>query len=168
MVATRSNPPPSRTTRTSGNNSAVTTNTQSASKTKSKKTKPQSRISTGHAQTSVSSQSAREEPNPNMEDEIDSRNDVQREDSGPGVENGVKNVFKSRFPGLELDNFESQVDKRTVVELRQDIAKQSSKASRASHEIQSLVKGIRLDYEKRMLMAALMGGVPEVVIWNLV
>ncbi|EGG07683.1 uncharacterized protein MELLADRAFT_71666 [Melampsora larici-populina 98AG31] len=93
------------------------------------------------------------------------------------VNNGVSNkndttnptpVFRSRFPGLEMDTFEESLDDWTVVALRQNIAKQGSTLSRPAPEIDALVKTIRLQYEKRMLMAALMGGLPEVVVWSIV
>ncbi|KAH9817298.1 hypothetical protein DFH28DRAFT_890079 [Melampsora americana] len=77
-------------------------------------------------------------------------------------------IFRSRFPGLEMESFENCLDDWTVVELRQTIAKQGATSSRASTEIRALVKSIRLEYEKRMLMAALMGGVPEAVVWKIV
>lgn len=77
-------------------------------------------------------------------------------------------IFRSRFPGLEMETFENHLDNWTLTSLRQAITKQDLKNSKAPSEIKTLVKGIRLEYEKRMLMAALMGGVPEAVVWNLV
>ncbi|KAH9809137.1 hypothetical protein DFH28DRAFT_1134331 [Melampsora americana] len=82
--------------------------------------------------------------------------------------NKSTSIFRSRFPGFEMDNFEDFLDDWTLVDLRQTIAKQASTANRAHPDIDALVKTIRLQYEKRMLMAALMGGVPEAVIWNIV
>lgn len=79
-----------------------------------------------------------------------------------------KAIFRSRFPGLEIDTYEDCLDDWTVDELRQNIAKQASRSSKAPQDIKSLVKTIRLEYEKRMLMAALMGAVPEIVVWNIV
>ncbi|EGG07268.1 uncharacterized protein MELLADRAFT_85890 [Melampsora larici-populina 98AG31] len=79
-----------------------------------------------------------------------------------------KTIFRSQFPGFEMDNYEDFLDDWTVDELRENIAKQGSRSSKAPKDVKSLVKTIRLEYEKRMLMAALMGGVPEVVVWNIV
>ncbi|EGG09726.1 uncharacterized protein MELLADRAFT_95186 [Melampsora larici-populina 98AG31] len=97
----------------------------------------------------------RDEPN------LTCREEAEEDESAPPA------VFLSRFPGLELGDFEKQLDDWTLVSLRQAISKQASKRSKAPGEIQLLVR-IRLEYEKRMLMAALMGAVPKVVIWNLV
>ncbi|KAH9807711.1 hypothetical protein DFH28DRAFT_1138040 [Melampsora americana] len=77
-------------------------------------------------------------------------------------------IFRSRYPGLEMDNFEESLEDWTLVGLRQTIAQQASTANRAHPDIDALVKTIRLQYEKCMLMAALMGGVPEAVVWNIV
>ncbi|EGF98563.1 uncharacterized protein MELLADRAFT_95558 [Melampsora larici-populina 98AG31] len=79
-----------------------------------------------------------------------------------------KQIFRSRFPGLELDTFEDHIDEWTTVGLREAIAKQGSTTSRPHSNIRALVKSIRLEYEKRMLMAALMGAIPEAVVWNIV
>ncbi|KAH9815288.1 hypothetical protein DFH28DRAFT_893311 [Melampsora americana] len=77
-------------------------------------------------------------------------------------------TFISRFPDLDLETFHDHLDDWTLVALREANAKQAPKGTRASTEIRSLVKSIRLNYEKQMLMAALMGGLHEVVVWNLV
>lgn len=79
-----------------------------------------------------------------------------------------KQVFRSRFPGLELDSFENHLDEWTTVGLREAIAKQGATNSRPHSDIRALAKSIRLEYEKRMLMAALMGAIPEAVVWNIV
>ncbi|KAH9811113.1 hypothetical protein DFH28DRAFT_1085265 [Melampsora americana] len=105
----------------------------------------------------ITSQSA-EDLNTNRQEETDANNDA----------NNKSTVFRSRFPGFELDTFEDFLGDWTLVGLRQAIAKQGSTLNRASQEINALVKTIRIQYEKRMLMAALMGGVPEAVIWNIV
>ncbi|EGG11803.1 uncharacterized protein MELLADRAFT_90762 [Melampsora larici-populina 98AG31] len=77
-------------------------------------------------------------------------------------------AFRSRFPGLELDNFEEELPKWTLVSLREAIFHQQSRRSTAHKDIKDLVKIMRMEFEKRILMIALMAGVPEVVIWNLV
>lgn len=77
-------------------------------------------------------------------------------------------IFRSRFPGLEIEDFEQKLNAWTLVGLCEAITNQASKNSRPPREIKALVKGIRLQYEKQMLMAALMGGLPEVVVWNIV
>lgn len=81
--------------------------------------------------------------------------------------NRTENIFCSRFPSLELDTFQDQLDQWTIVQLRDAIVKQDSRRSSAHKDIKDLVKLIRMDFEKRVLMVALMAGVPEVVIWNL-
>ncbi|EGG11201.1 uncharacterized protein MELLADRAFT_70891 [Melampsora larici-populina 98AG31] len=80
----------------------------------------------------------------------------------------VKGPFRSRFPQLELDMFEDELPKWTLVGLREAIVHQDSRRSKAPKEIKDLVKIMRFEFEKRILMIALMAGVPEVVIWNLV
>ncbi|KAH9813415.1 hypothetical protein DFH28DRAFT_1096485 [Melampsora americana] len=85
---------------------------------------------------------------------------------------GSKGDFVSKYPSLTPENFERQLDKWTIADLRQEIIKQKSPFShnrtRAPQEIRDLTSLIRIGYEKRILMAALMGGVPETVIWDLV
>ncbi|EGG04912.1 uncharacterized protein MELLADRAFT_88330 [Melampsora larici-populina 98AG31] len=77
-------------------------------------------------------------------------------------------IFQSRFPGLELDSFEQELDSWTIVQLQESIIQQDSRRSTAPKEIKNLVKLVRMEFEKRILMIALMAGVPEIVIWNLV
>ncbi|KAH9807648.1 hypothetical protein DFH28DRAFT_914025 [Melampsora americana] len=80
--------------------------------------------------------------------------------------------FISSFPSLAIDNMEQELDKWTVVDLRKALAEQKKKSSRHKNqvpsEIEDLVELIRLDHEKRMLMAALIGGISEAVVWSLV
>lgn len=76
--------------------------------------------------------------------------------------------FVSRFPGLDLHDFEEHLGDWTLADLEDAIEKQGSRSTKAPSEIKATVKSIRLEYEKKMLMAALMGGVPEAVIWKLV
>lgn len=77
-------------------------------------------------------------------------------------------IFQSRFPGLDLDTFEDELDNWTLIKLQEAILSQGSRRSTAPKEIQNLVQVVRLEFEKRILIIALMAGVPEVVIWNLV
>ncbi|KAH9808172.1 hypothetical protein DFH28DRAFT_1088085 [Melampsora americana] len=138
-------------------------NSDSANKTRAKKsskqvnsTKKKGGRNQGNEQTSIDSHP---------------QNANNQEDGGANNHNDTTettSTFRSRFPGLELDNFEESLDDWTVVALRQTIAKQGSTLSRAAPEIDALVKTIRLQYEKRMLMAALMGGLPEAVVWAIV
>ncbi|EGG03946.1 uncharacterized protein MELLADRAFT_89771 [Melampsora larici-populina 98AG31] len=79
----------------------------------------------------------------------------------------TKKIFRSRFPQLELDTFEEQLDQWTIAKLRDCIVKQNSCRSSAHKDIKDTVKLLRMDFEKQVLMVALMAGVPEVVIWNL-
>jgi hypothetical protein len=77
-------------------------------------------------------------------------------------------VFRSRFPGFELDTFEDVLDDWTLITLREAIVNQASRWNSVPKDIRNLVKIVRLEFEKRILMIALMAEVPEVVIWNLV
>lgn len=92
------------------------------------------------------------------------------EDIPPANRGQDKNdhTFVSRFPGLDIDDFESHVDDWTVAGLQGEIEKQDSRSTKAHSEIKALVKRLRLDYEKKILMACLMGNVPEAVLWKLV
>ncbi|KAH9823184.1 hypothetical protein DFH28DRAFT_1018066 [Melampsora americana] len=100
---------------------------------------------------------------------LDSQNQNQNQPRKGNVNDKQSSgIFRSRYPGLEMDNFEESLGDWTLVGLRQTIARQASTANRAHPDIDALVKTIRLQYEKCMLMAALMGGVPEAVVWNIV
>ncbi|KAH9807109.1 hypothetical protein DFH28DRAFT_1140347 [Melampsora americana] len=80
--------------------------------------------------------------------------------------------FISSFPSLAIDNMEQELDKWTVVNLQKALAEQKKRYSRHKNqvpsEIEDLVELIRLDHKKRMLMAALIGGISEAVVWSLV
>ncbi|KAH9809613.1 hypothetical protein DFH28DRAFT_904323 [Melampsora americana] len=80
--------------------------------------------------------------------------------------------FTSNYPGLTIDNLEAELSKWTLVELRTALMEQKIQKSRHKNqtpsEIKTLVELIRRDYEKRMLMAALIGGISETMIWELV
>ncbi|EGG06548.1 uncharacterized protein MELLADRAFT_86363 [Melampsora larici-populina 98AG31] len=80
--------------------------------------------------------------------------------------------FTSNFPELTFDNVEEQLDKWTLVELRNALKDQKKRTLRhknqAPSEIKTFVELVRRDYEKRMLMAALIGGISETMIWSLV
>ncbi|EGG05196.1 uncharacterized protein MELLADRAFT_88277 [Melampsora larici-populina 98AG31] len=84
----------------------------------------------------------------------------------------TQSAFTSCFPSLTPLTYEQQLENWTIADLRQAIADQKKNKShnrtRAHQDIQNLIKIIRIGYEKRMLMAALMGGVSEAVIWDLV
>ncbi|EGG04659.1 uncharacterized protein MELLADRAFT_88701 [Melampsora larici-populina 98AG31] len=107
-----------------------------------------------------SDSTANNNPDPQNRTKQPQESNVNKKQSSP--------IFRSRHPGLEMDTFEESLNDWTLVALRQDIAKQASKANRAHPDIDALVKTIRMQYEKRMLMAALMGGVPEAVVWKIV
>lgn len=77
-------------------------------------------------------------------------------------------TFRSRFPGLEIETFEDELPNHTLIGLREAIKKQDSRRSKAHQDVKDLVKIVRMQFEKRILMISLMAGVPEVVIWNLV
>lgn len=77
-------------------------------------------------------------------------------------------VFQSRFVGLDINTFEQQLDNWTLVSLQEAIVSQDSRRSTAHKDIKDLVQVVQMEFEKRILMIALMAGVPEVVIWNLV
>ncbi|KAH9810647.1 hypothetical protein DFH28DRAFT_902725 [Melampsora americana] len=80
--------------------------------------------------------------------------------------------FNSRFPALDIENMEQELNKWTLVDLRKALAEEKKNRSRhknqAPAEIEDLVQLIRLDYEKRMLMAALIGGISGTMVWSLV
>ncbi|KAH9809041.1 hypothetical protein DFH28DRAFT_1086994 [Melampsora americana] len=111
-------------------------------------------------------------PATQLEHADDQEENDDRDDSaqpGPTQEKAKKStIFQSRFPGLELDTFEQQLDSWTVIKLQESIAQQNSRRSKAPKEIKDLIKIVRMEFEKRILSIALMAGVPEVVIWNLV
>ncbi|KAH9815917.1 hypothetical protein DFH28DRAFT_1082160 [Melampsora americana] len=71
-------------------------------------------------------------------------------------------IFCSRFPQLEIDTFENDLGKYSLVLLRDAIAKQNSRRTKAHKDIKDLVKIVQMEFEKRILMIALMAGVPEV------
>ncbi|KAH9814914.1 hypothetical protein DFH28DRAFT_894025 [Melampsora americana] len=77
-------------------------------------------------------------------------------------------TFCSRFPGLEIETFEDELPNYTLIGLREAIKKQDSRRSKAHQDVKDLVKIVRMQFEKRILMISLMAGVPKVVIWNLV
>ncbi|KAH9818879.1 hypothetical protein DFH28DRAFT_925644 [Melampsora americana] len=79
----------------------------------------------------------------------------------------ISNIVESRFPGLEFDTFEQQLDNWTLTGLQETITAQGSTCSKVSREVKDLVKILRLEFEKHILMVALMAGVPKVVMWNL-
>lgn len=90
-------------------------------------------------------------------------------EAGPTQSKAKKStIFQSRFPGLELDTYEQQLDLWTVIKLQESLVQQNSRRSKAPKEIKDLVKIVWMEFEKRILMIALMAGVPEIVIWNLV
>ncbi|EGF97714.1 uncharacterized protein MELLADRAFT_84516 [Melampsora larici-populina 98AG31] len=80
--------------------------------------------------------------------------------------------FTSNFSALNFDNVEEQLEKWTLVELRNALSNQKKQTSRhknqAPREVKTFVELIRRDYEKRMLMAALIGGISKTMIWSLV
>ncbi|KAH9813487.1 hypothetical protein DFH28DRAFT_896471 [Melampsora americana] len=77
------------------------------------------------------------------------------------------NIFQSRFSPLDLETFEDKLDEWTLIGLQDAVNKQDSRRTKAPKEIKDLVKILRMEFEKRILMVALMAGVPQVVIWNL-
>ncbi|EGF97326.1 uncharacterized protein MELLADRAFT_85864 [Melampsora larici-populina 98AG31] len=87
------------------------------------------------------------------------------------ADNTRSKEFTSSFPSLNIDNMEQELDKWTVVDLRKELAERKKNASRHKNqvptEINNLVQLIRLDHEKRMLMAALIGGISETMVWEL-
>lgn len=93
--------------------------------------------------------------------------DLERSSAPKPAENLEDKIFRSRFPQLELETFEDDLEKWTIASLRDAIFKQDSQRTTAHKDIKDLVKVLRMDFEKRILMVSLMGGVPEVVIWNL-
>ncbi|EGG10275.1 uncharacterized protein MELLADRAFT_94561 [Melampsora larici-populina 98AG31] len=157
MVSTRRNPVSDGASHSTG----VLTQSKSNAKTKRSKSKKKTKTKNGDGQNVTEGDDQNIIPDRQTEEEDQGQTITQNKSSQPSI-------FRSRFPGLEMETFEDHLDDWTLVELRQHIAKQGSKSSRPHQEIRTLVKSICLEYEKRMLMAALMGGVPEIVIWNLV
>ncbi|EGG09941.1 uncharacterized protein MELLADRAFT_95233 [Melampsora larici-populina 98AG31] len=102
--------------------------------------------------------------------------DDSKHDTLPTTTSGQKKTgnrsFVTCFPGLTPENFEQQVDKWTVADLRQRLVEQQQKQAhnrtRAPQDITDLTEIVCIGFEKRMLMVALMGGLPETVIWDLV
>lgn len=98
--------------------------------------------------------------------------DDQRSDAGNPDDHEEANTFISSFPALNLENYESQLDQWTIVELWKALVDQKTKRTKhktqSPTEIKNLVEVIRIGYEKRMLMAALMGGISETMVWSLV
>lgn len=125
-------------------------------------------------QPAISNRSTTAEPNSqsNTQDTITQNSQHQANTGDEEIEEESNTLesqaFRSRFVGLDIDNFEDQREDWTLIGLRQAIAKQNARTSKAPPEIKLLVLSIRMEYEKRMLMAALMGGVPEIVVWNIV
>ncbi|KAH9823492.1 hypothetical protein DFH28DRAFT_1173069 [Melampsora americana] len=105
------------------------------------------------------------EQSPNLNGDDDSENNSTSKDRNT-------EEFISCFPSLTPENYEEQVSNWTLVELRKALVDQKNKKSRHKNQsppdIQKLVQIIRMGYEKRMLMAALMGGISEYMIWSLV
>ncbi|EGG01744.1 uncharacterized protein MELLADRAFT_91920 [Melampsora larici-populina 98AG31] len=156
MVSTRAN-------RGSQSSAPPTQTTSTTTKTTTKKSK-RKRTRTTKGLTTSDSEHTQDDINGNGQKEVDTRDEETEEES-----NRLESIaFRSRFPGFEIDKFEEKRKDWTLIALRQAIAKQNSKTSKAPQEIKSLVLSIRMEYEKRMLMAALMGGVPEIVVWNIV
>ncbi|KAH9819433.1 hypothetical protein DFH28DRAFT_1145117 [Melampsora americana] len=101
------------------------------------------------------------------ESEAEGQDNTDDPNSSTVPKNQEDTVFRSQFPQLELDTFEEHLDKWTITSLKDSIVKQGSQRSTAHKDIKDLVKIIRMNFEKCILMVALMAGVPEVVIWNL-
>lgn len=99
---------------------------------------------------------------------LDDEGGENEEETNTNTDKQQEKVFKSRFPEFDLDNFEEKRPSWSIVKLREAIVGQDSRRSTAPKDIKDLVKIIRMDFEKTILMVALMAGVPEVVIWNLV
>ncbi|KAH9808791.1 hypothetical protein DFH28DRAFT_993654 [Melampsora americana] len=154
-------------------------NTSSSSTTRSKKKQKKSQSNNHQSQPRATQSSARSRSHspssrsdnlPNPQD--DTIPDITQQESrvNPTNENNNKQsdkVFCSRFPGLELKTFEDKLDEWTITQLQDAIVKQGSRRSKAHKDIKDLVKLLRLEFEERILMVALMADVPEVVIWNL-
>ncbi|EGG00110.1 uncharacterized protein MELLADRAFT_93848 [Melampsora larici-populina 98AG31] len=172
---TRSNQVSSRSTRTAASKApkAPATRPTTKSRRQGTKTNPSNNISTLNEtitntndddvtrNLSNSNNGVEEQTTRNQDITDQTTNDKQQQLNQP-------KTFISRFPGLDLDTFHEHLDEWTLVRLREANAKQAPKGTRAPTEIRAVVKSIRLNYEKQMLMAALMGGLHEVVVWNLV
>lgn len=129
------------------------------SSTVAKKTTKKSKQTTTNATSNSNDiSSSREEDNENTQDRTEDGSNPKKSST----------IFQSRFPGLELDTFEDELDNWTLIELQEAILSQGSRRSTAPKDIKKIVQVVRLEFEKRILMIALMAGVPEIVIWNLV
>ncbi|EGG13215.1 uncharacterized protein MELLADRAFT_86738 [Melampsora larici-populina 98AG31] len=102
------------------------------------------------------------------EESLTNQNATAKKDAPSTTQTGSNQVFQSRFPGLEFDTFEQDLDKWTITKLQEALLGQGSRRTKVNKEVQNLVEVMRIEFEKRMLMIALMAGVPEVVIWKLV
>lgn len=147
----------------------------------SKKPRNRRTLGRGTANGIVGSGAANEETssqNPNNETQI---TDIDNEhpmidhhaSSHPAPkDNTTTKEFTSAFPSLTPENYEEQINNWNLPELRAALAEQKKNRTRHRNqtptEIQNLVEIIRLGYEKQILMAALMAGVSEAVVWSLV
>lgn len=149
MVSTRSKQS-THSHRTSRNVSSgsIQSQVKSAAKTKSRQKKTTSKKSGDASSTQAAQEQSGVNSNNNSNDlqdllPLELEND-QTNDDGPA--STTPRVFQSRFPGLQLNDFEDHLEDWTVVTLRQAIAQQGSKKSKAPSEIRSLVLSIRLEY----------------------
>ncbi|KAH9822319.1 hypothetical protein DFH28DRAFT_882150 [Melampsora americana] len=129
----------------------------------------------GSAGSRLSRRNKQRQQPPSPEQNHDDPNDHQRPQdsrSQSSTNQDKPHKFVSSFPSLSFENMEQELDKWTLVDLRNALTQEKKNRSRhknqAHPEIDNLVKLIRLDYEKRMLMAALIGGISETMVWSLV
>ncbi|EGG09702.1 uncharacterized protein MELLADRAFT_95144 [Melampsora larici-populina 98AG31] len=163
MPSTRSKGKKSKTSKTKPSSVAPKNKTSQVTSCKRKRTATSSRKSgTGDSHDKEDSQADEDQP-------ID-KNTTETEDPSPTQTNAKKSnrVFQSQFPGLEFDTFEQELDNWSLVKLQEALQKQESRRTKVHKEVRDLVEIMRMEFEKRMLMIALMAGVPEVVIWKLV
>ncbi|EGG01336.1 uncharacterized protein MELLADRAFT_92582 [Melampsora larici-populina 98AG31] len=163
MPSTRSKGKKSKTAKTKPSSVAPKKKTSRVTSCKRKRTATSSRKSgTGDSDDEEDSQADEDQP-------ID-KNATETEDPSATQTNAKESnrVFQSRFPGLEFDTFEQELDNWSLVKLQEALQKQESRRTKVHKEVRDLVEIMRMEFEKRMLMIALMAGVPEVVIWKLV
>ncbi|EGG06870.1 uncharacterized protein MELLADRAFT_86305 [Melampsora larici-populina 98AG31] len=159
-------PSTTRASQSKTNRSSVRSSNKSKKKTPRNK-KTTSKTTTGDSATDRFDADNNHNPDENEDDEF--HDETNQQTSGTAPKSKSKpSIFQSRFPDLELDTFEQQLDSWTIVKLQEAILQQDSRRSTAPKEIKDLVKVVRMEFEKRILMIALMAGVPEIVIWNLV
>ncbi|KAH9808488.1 hypothetical protein DFH28DRAFT_1069466 [Melampsora americana] len=153
-----------------------TTKPKPPTKVSKKKSQPSKRLNTTHNPSDSSAHSCTNSPcqtdSPTNWDSPDpSFNTIPGTEDNPQTSQCCPKkapVFQSRFPGSELDTFKNKLENWSLIKLQDAIRHQDSRRSNVPRDIKDLVKIVRMEFEKRILMIALMAAVPEVVIWNMV